>query len=100
MLQMDHLVVIVALPNLQQDQSKAVVGTKCLCRCLRRISPIKGRLGDMIGQIRALELELIVSIATSQMGGFASSPGVLIIARIFQGMRAALADPVYWRLRT
>jgi len=47
----------------------------------------------MIGQIRALELELIVSIATSQMGGFASSPGVLIIARIFQGMRAALADP-------
>ena len=47
----------------------------------------------MIGQIRALELELIVFTAASLMGGFASSPGVLIITCILQGMRAALADP-------
>jgi len=52
----------------------------------------------MIGQIRALELELIVFIAASLMGGFASSPGVLIIARILQGMGPR--TPVYWRLRS
>jgi MFS family permease len=52
-----------------------------------------GRLGDMIGQVRAFRTGLVLFVLASLLGGLAETPNMLVAARVLQGMGAALAGP-------
>jgi EmrB/QacA subfamily drug resistance transporter len=47
----------------------------------------------MLGQVRAFRIGLAVFVLGSLLGGLAQTPGVLISARVLQGVGAALAGP-------
>jgi EmrB/QacA subfamily drug resistance transporter len=49
-------------------------------------TPIVGRLGDMYGKKKMLVITLLVLSLGSLIGGLATSVGVLIVARIIQGI--------------
>jgi MFS family permease len=52
-----------------------------------------GRLGDMIGQLRAFRTGIVLFVVASLLGGLAGTPAVLVTARVLQGIGAALAGP-------
>lgn len=52
-----------------------------------------GRLGDAFGRVRAFQLGLAVFVLASLVGGLAQSPLMLIVARVLQGVGAAVAAP-------
>ncbi|WP_161790755.1 MFS transporter [Actinoplanes utahensis] len=54
---------------------------------------LSGRIGALVGARRALLTGAGVFVVASLAGGLASSPGMLIAARAFQGAGAALAAP-------
>lgn len=52
-----------------------------------------GRLGDLIGQVRAFKIGLAIFTFASLLGGLADNAALLIGARVLQGVGAALAGP-------
>lgn len=52
-----------------------------------------GRAGDVFGRRRMLIIGLAVFTAASLVGGLATSPSWLLVARAVQGMGAAMASP-------
>ena len=52
-----------------------------------------GRLGDRIGRRRALAVGLALFVLTSAACGLAPDPSVLVVARLAQGVAAALISP-------
>ena len=52
-----------------------------------------GRLGDVIGQVKAFEVGLAVFVLASLVRGVAPSPAVLVLARVIQGIGAAVTAP-------
>lgn len=97
MLAMDFLIVVVALPRIQQDLGFSPAGLTWVPNAFGLafggLLLLGGRLGDMIGQVRAFRIGLIVFVVASLVGGLALSPSVLIAARVVQGIGAALAAP-------
>ncbi|MFA4929568.1 MAG: MFS transporter, partial [Patulibacter sp.] len=49
-------------------------------------TPIVGRLGDMFGKARVLRIVLVILCVGTVLAGVASSIGVLIAARLIQGV--------------
>jgi EmrB/QacA subfamily drug resistance transporter len=97
MLAMDFLIVVVALPRIQQDLGFSPAGLTWVPNAFGLafggLLLLGGRLGDMIGQVRAFRAGLIVFVIASLAGGLAQLPAVLIAARVAQGAGAALAAP-------
>lgn len=97
MLQMDFLIVIVALPRIQQDLGFSPAGLSwvpnAFALAFGGLLLLGGRLGDMLGQVRAFRIGLIVFVVASLAGGLAQAPNLLIAARVLQGVGAALAGP-------
>jgi EmrB/QacA subfamily drug resistance transporter len=97
MLAMDFLIVVVALPRIQQDLGFSPAGLTWVPNAFGLafggLLLLGGRLGDMIGQVRAFRIGLIVFVAASLVGGLAQAPSILIAARVVQGIGAALAAP-------
>ncbi len=54
---------------------------------------VGGRLGDVIGRTRAYGLGLVVFAVGSTLGVFAGGFGLLVLARVVQGLGAALILP-------
>lgn len=54
---------------------------------------LSGRIGSMIGTRRALVIGTVVFIIASALGGFAPTAELLIVARVLQGIGAAIAAP-------
>jgi MFS family permease len=54
---------------------------------------LSGRVGGLVGAKRALIVGTLVFIAASAIGGLAPTSEILIIARVVQGIGAALAAP-------
>ena len=52
-----------------------------------------GRLADLVGRRRVLVTGIAIIAISSTVGGFAQSPGVLVAARLAQGLGAALTLP-------
>ncbi|MEU4579725.1 MFS transporter [Nonomuraea sp. NPDC023979] len=52
-----------------------------------------GRAGDLFGRRRMLRAGLVVFLAASLLGGLAGNGGVLIAARVLQGVGAAIVAP-------
>lgn len=97
MLQMDFLIVLVALPRIQQDLgfSPAALSwvPNAFALAFGGLLLLGGRLGDMTGQVRVFRLGLTIFVLASLLGGLAQTPGVLVAARLLQGVGAALAAP-------
>lgn len=97
MLQMDFLIVIVALPRIQQDLGFSPAALSWVpngfALAFGGLLLLGGRLGDLIGQVRAFRLGLAVFVLASLLGGLAQTPFILILARVLQGIGAALAAP-------
>jgi EmrB/QacA subfamily drug resistance transporter len=97
MLQMDFLIVLVALPRIQQDLHFSAPALSWVPNAFGLafggLLLLGGRLGDMLGQVRAFRTGLAIFVAASLLGGLAQAPGILIAARVLQGMGAALAGP-------
>ncbi len=97
MLSMDLLIVVVALPRIQQDLGFNPASLTWVLNAFGLafggLLLLGGRLGDMMGQVRAFRLGLAVFVLASLLGGLAPSPAILLIARVLQGMGAALAGP-------
>ncbi|RYE40227.1 MAG: MFS transporter [Hyphomicrobiales bacterium] len=97
MFAMDLLIVVVALPRIQQDLGFDAAALTWVLNAFGLafggLLLIGGRLGDMIGQVRAFRTGLAVFVLASLLGGLAQTPGILVAARVLQGMGAALAGP-------
>jgi EmrB/QacA subfamily drug resistance transporter len=97
MLCMDLLIVLVALPRMQEDLGFKPAGLTWVLNAFGLafggLLLLGGRLGDMMGQVRAFRAGLLVFVLASLLGGLATSPGVLVAARVLQGIGAALAAP-------
>lgn len=52
-----------------------------------------GRLGDLFGRRRMFLAGMALLTGASLLGGFASSPGVLLAARVLQGVATAMTIP-------
>lgn len=97
MLSMDFLIVVVSLKNIQTDlgftSSDLSWIPNAFGLAFGGLLLLGGRLGDMIGQVKAFQTGLAIFVLASLAGGLALSPSILIIARIFQGIGSALAAP-------
>jgi EmrB/QacA subfamily drug resistance transporter len=97
MLAMDFLIVIVSLKNIQSDLGFTTSGLSWIPNAFALafggLLLLGGRLGDMIGQVKAFQIGLVIFVIASLAGGVAGSPSILIIARILQGIGSALAAP-------
>jgi EmrB/QacA subfamily drug resistance transporter len=97
MFAMDLLIVVVALPRIQHDLGFNPAALTWVLNAFGLafggLLLLGGRLGDMLGQVRAFRLGLAVFVLGSLLGGLAQAPGLLVGARVLQGMGAALAGP-------
>jgi EmrB/QacA subfamily drug resistance transporter len=97
MFAVDFLIVVVALPRIQSDLGFSPASLTWVPNAFGiafgGLLLLGGRLGDIIGQVRAFRLGLTIFVLASLVGGLAQLPEVLIAARLAQGMGAALAAP-------
>jgi EmrB/QacA subfamily drug resistance transporter len=97
MFAMDLLIVVVALPHMQQDLGFSPASLTWVLNAFGLafggLLLLGGRLSDMIGPVRAFRAGLVVFVLASLLGGFAHTQWTLVAARVFQGIGAALAGP-------
>src|ERR1044072_6287978 len=97
MIMLDNTVVNVALPSIREDlgisisELEWVVNGYALTFGVLLLSG--GKLADMLGRRRIFIAGLVIFTASSFFCGFANSAGVLIGARVVQGVGAALMNP-------
>lgn len=97
MFAMDLLIVVVALPRIQHDLGFSAPGLTWVLNAFGLafggLLLLGGRLGDMLGQLRAFRAGIALFVLASLLAGLAGTPAVLVAARVLQGMGAALAGP-------
>lgn len=93
---LDAQVVLVALPSIEEDIGASAAGGWALSGYLLAFGGLLlfgGRLGDLWGRRRVLVLGAAVFGVSSLLCGLAWAPGVLVGARVLQGVSAALMAP-------
>lgn len=97
MLAMDFLIVVVSLKDIQADLGFTTANLSWIPNAFGLafggLLLLGGRLGDMIGQVKAFQIGVAIFVVASFIGGVAASPSILIAARVFQGIGSALAAP-------
>ncbi|WP_327258575.1 MULTISPECIES: MFS transporter [unclassified Streptomyces] len=97
MLVLDNTIVAVALPSMQSSLglSDANLGWVITAYALAfgGLLLAGGRAGDLFGRRRVFRTGLVIFSLASLLGGLAGSGEVLITARVFQGVGAAIAAP-------
>src|SRR5580765_5433944 len=97
MIMLDNTVVNVALPSIREDlgislsELEWVVNGYALTFGVLLLTG--GKLADMFGRRRLFMFGLVIFTASSFFCGFAGSAGMLIGARVVQGVGAALMNP-------
>ena len=86
--------VVPALLTIQHDLHTTTTGAAWILSAYLLsasvITPIAGRLGDMLGKKRILVVMLIVLAVGTALAGLATSIGVMITARVIQGAGGAI----------
>lgn len=94
---LDGTIVTVALPRIRDDLGFSEVSQSWVMNAyvlaVGGLLLLGGRLGDLIGRRRALLYGIALFTAASLLGGLATSAWMLLIARVLQGVGAALAAP-------
>jgi EmrB/QacA subfamily drug resistance transporter len=97
MLQMDFLIVIVSLKNIQADLGFTAANLSWIPNAFALafggLLLLGGKIGDLIGQVKAFRYGVTIFVIGSFAGGIAASPEILIGARVIQGIGSALAGP-------
>src|SRR6187402_285027 len=97
MLVLDATVVNVALPRIDADLGFGPASLSWVLNAYTLafggLLLLGGRLGDVFGRRRLFETGLAIFTVASLLGGLAASPEMLVAARAFQGVGAALAAP-------
>ena len=101
--------VVPALTTIQRDLGASATATTWLVTGFLLASsvatPIIGRLGDMFGRSRVMLLSLVVLAVGTALAGLAHTIGLLVAARILQGLAGAIVplsfgivrDELPWR---
>ncbi|MFC5928877.1 MFS transporter [Cryobacterium melibiosiphilum] len=103
-LAVDFSILNVALPAIGDeigfglDTLQWVVTSFALCAA--GFTLLFGRIGDVLGRRRLFVLGMAVLGIGSLLGGFATTPAVLLIARVLQGMATAAVVPAALSLLT
>lgn len=96
-LQLDFSIVNVALATIQVHLHFSAVGLQWVVSgyalTFGSLLLMGGRIGDVIGHRRAFVTGLVLFALTSLAGGLAVSSAMLVIARVVQGVSAALIAP-------
>lgn len=93
----DYTIVSIALPNIQENLGGSFVQTQWLINifmlmlCILMAS--MGRLGDIIGSLKLLNIGWLVLIMSSILAGLAKDPAWLITWRAWQGVAIAIIVP-------
>ncbi|MBX9244343.1 MFS transporter [Actinotalea ferrariae] len=97
MLVLDDSIANIALPTLQNelDIAPAVLPWVINAYILMfgALLLFGGRVGDVVGRRRTLQLGMVLFVAGSLVAGVAPNGGVLIAGRVLQGIGAALTAP-------
>lgn len=93
----DFFIVNVALPSIQQGLGATPAEVQLVISGYAGGYAVflvtGGRLGDLYGRRRLFILAMLAFTATSALCGFAASAGLLVIARVAEGVAAALLAP-------
>ncbi|MFC0041607.1 DHA2 family efflux MFS transporter permease subunit [Actinomadura rayongensis] len=94
---LDVTVVNVALAHIQKSLDMAETDLQYIVTAYGTVLGgfllLGGRLADVVGRRRMLQIGLFLFAASSLVAGISQSPGVLIGARGFQGLGSALIAP-------
>jgi EmrB/QacA subfamily drug resistance transporter len=94
---LDSAIVNVALPSIDRDLGFPAAGLAWVVNgyllTFAGLMLLGGRAADLFGPRRTLTAGLVLFAASSLAGGLATAPGVLVAARVTQGMGAALMAP-------
>ncbi len=97
MLVVDTNIVNVALPDIRTDLHFSAANLSWVVTgyalAFAGFILLSGKIGAIVGARRALIAGTALFIVASAAGGFAASPEFLVIARIVQGVGAAIAAP-------
>jgi MFS family permease len=97
MLSIDFSILNVALPAVGRDLHMSAAALPWVATAFALPSAgftlLFGRLGDLAGRRRLFLGGLVLLAVGSMVGGLAPSPGILLGARVAQGLAAALAIP-------
>jgi EmrB/QacA subfamily drug resistance transporter len=98
MMVLDATIVNVALPSIQRDlhfsQGNLTWVLNGYLITFGGFLLLAGRLGDLVGRKRVFLTGLVMFSAASVLCGVASSQGMLIVARLLQGVGGAVASSV------
>ncbi|WP_439940141.1 MFS transporter [Streptomyces sp. BBFR115] len=104
MLAVDFSILNVALPEIGDGLGFSLGGLQWIATsfalCAAGLTLFFGRIGDLVGRKRIFLVGLAVLGAASLAGGLATSPTVLIAARIAQGLATAAVTPAGLSLLT
>lgn len=94
---LDSSIVNVALPSIDRDLGFSTAGLAWVVNgyllTFAGFMLLGGRAADLFGHRGTLTAGLVLFSASSLVGGLAYDPGVLVAARVAQGMGAALLAP-------
>lgn len=97
MLVLDDSIVNIALPSIQEELGVAPVHLPWVVNAyilaFGALLLLGGRIGDLWGRRRTLQVGLAVFVVASLVGGLGVNVEMLIVARAVQGIGAALAAP-------
>ena len=93
----DASIVNVALPSIRRDLHFSVGGLQWVLSAYLLtyggFMLLGGRAADLLGRRRVLVAGILVFALSSMTGGLAGDPGVLVAARLVQGLGAAMMVP-------
>lgn len=97
MLVLDDSIVNIALPSIQADLGVSALHLPWVVNAyiltFGALLILGGRVGDLWGRKRTLQVGIAIFIVASLVGGLGQSAGMLIAARAVQGIGAAMAAP-------
>jgi EmrB/QacA subfamily drug resistance transporter len=104
MVVLDGTIVNIALPFIQHDLHIATANLRWVVTgyalAFGSLLLLGGRLGDLFGRRRVFMIGLVVFGVASLLGGLSTNETLLLSARAFQGLGAALASPAALALIT
>ncbi|MBC2867075.1 MFS transporter [Streptomyces mexicanus] len=104
MLAVDFSILNVALPEIGDSLGFSLANLQWIATafalCAAGFTLFFGRIGDLVGRKRIFLAGLAVLGAASLLGGLATSPTVLIVARVAQGLATAAVTPAGLSLLT
>ncbi|MBN3929141.1 MFS transporter [Streptomyces verrucosisporus] len=104
MLAVDFSILNVALPVIGEGLGFQLANLQWIATsfalCAAGFTLLFGRIADLFGRRRLFLGGLLVLGAASLLGGLATSPGLLIVARILQGLATAAVTPAGLSLLT